>query len=114
MKLVEIQARLAYSGFEVIIPMLRTLASPRFRKLTLFVTPPLPVDKTHFWTGLDEEVTVLAKRVNATAANDRLEVLFFAHSTAIGGSELSDIEAALPRIASDVCVSFRVESLSQL
>ena len=60
---------------------------------------------------LDSEVTALAERVNATAVTDRLEVVFSYYSTGLGEIGLSEIEGALPRIASDARVSLRVEKL---
>jgi hypothetical protein len=91
--------------------MLKTVASPRFRKLTFFIIPPLPALKTQAWTRLDEEVTALAKRVNAAAVSDMLEVLFSSYSTTLGGLKLSDVSVVLPWIASDARVSLRVENL---
>ena len=90
--------------------MLKTVTSPRFRKLTFFIIPPLPSDKGKIWRSLDGEITALAKRVNATVAGDALEVLFSSYSTAVGALELSAVRAVLPRTASDACVSLRVEN----
>ena len=55
-------------------------------------------------------MTALAERVNATAVTDMLEVLFSSYPTTVGELVLSDIESALPRIASDARVSLRVEN----
>jgi len=109
-RLVEIQARFAHCEFDSIIPTLKTVVSPRFRKLTFFIIPPLPAVKTDAWAKLDEEVTALAKRVNATAVDDRLQVLFSSYSKILGGIKLSEVEMALPRIASNACVSLRAEN----
>ena len=90
--------------------MLRTVGSPRFRRLTLFITPPIGAIRREDWTKLEGEVIALAKRVNATAVNDTLQVLFSSYSTPLGELVLSDIESVLPRVASDVRVSLRVEN----
>ena len=109
-KLVEVQATFAHAEFGTITPMLRTVASPRFRKLTFFIIPPLPKTKTQHWTRLDEAVTALANRVGATAVSDTLQVLFYSYTTAFAGLELSSIEAVMPQVASDARVSLRVEN----
>lgn len=93
--------------------MLKTVASSRFRKLTFFIIPPLPRTNTYqHWARLDEEVTALAARVGATAVSDRLQVLFYSHTTPFARLELSGIEALLPRVASDARVSLQVENWS--
>ena len=91
--------------------MLRTVASPRFRRLTLLITSRMRLIKGENWTKLEGEVIALAKRVNATAVSDTLEVLFSSYSTTLGELVLSDVERVLPRVASDALVSLRVENL---
>ena len=90
--------------------MLKTIGSPRFRKLTFFIMPSLPKLKKGAWRTLEEEVIALAKRVNAMAAVDRLELLFSSYSPVLGGVESSAVRAVLPRIASDARVSLGVEN----
>jgi len=86
--------------------MLKTVASPRFRRLTFFVVPPLSVARVQqYWKALDEEVTALAKRVGATAVSDTLQVLFYCYRTTF-----ADINAVFPRVTSDARVSLRVEN----
>jgi hypothetical protein len=81
--------------------MLNTVASLRFRKLAISVIPSQPIGNTQEWSNLDDGVAALANRVNATAASDTLEVLFYCRF---------DVEWVLPRIASDPRVSLRVEN----
>ena len=71
----------------------------------------MPTIRTESWKKLDEEVTALAKRVNATAVTDTLEVLLSPYPRTLGDLGLSDAESALPHIASDARVSLRVENL---
>jgi hypothetical protein len=109
--LVEIRGKFAHAEFEKIIPMLKTVASPRFRKLIFIIIPPIPtVSKGRTWRDLDEEISALAKRVNAGVASDKLEVLFSSCSAILGGVAAHDIERFLPRVASDSRVSLRVEN----
>ena len=82
--------------------------SPRFRKLSLLIFPPVGDAE---WELLNKEVPALAERVNAAAVADRLEVVFSYYSTGLGETGLSEIEGTLPRIASDARVSLRVEKL---
>ena len=110
-KLVEIRARFNHAEFGKLVPILETVVSPQFRKLMLLITPPIPVIGMEAWKKLDEEVTALVGRINATAVNDRLEVLFLSYSTGLGLLVRSDVERALPRMASDARVSLRVENL---
>ena len=111
-ELVEIQARFNHANFDKIVLILNTVASPRFRKLTVFIVPPVPSIKRleWEWEESDEAVTALAKRVNATAASDTLEVLFSSYSTIFGELVLSDVERVLPRMSSDARVSLRTEN----
>lgn len=103
----------AHAEFGMITPTLKTIASPRFRKLVFFIIPPLPTANTQpHWTRLDEEVTALANRVGATAVSDTLQVLFCCYTTVFSGIELSSIEAALPQVSSDARVSLRVKDWS--
>ena len=111
-ELVEIHVQFSYAKFAPVIATLRTVSSRRFRKLTLLITPPIP--KTGAggqWSKLDEEVTVLAKRVKATARNNTLEVMICCYLTDLGGTELSEIEEALPLISRNDRVSLRTEYL---
>ena len=88
--------------------------SPRFRKLTFITTLSIPKEKRRTWKDLDEEITALAKRVNATAAGDTLEVLFSCRSpTILGRIELDDVMRFLPRVTSDARVSLRVENVTR-
>ena len=66
----EIQAQFISLNFGKIIPILRTIASRRFRKPSFFIFPPVGDAE---WVLLDKEVIALAERVNATAVADRLE-----------------------------------------
>ena len=112
--LVEIRGEFAQAGFEKIIPMLKTVTSPRFRKLTFIIILPIPMEKRRTWKDLDEEITALAKRVDATAAGDTLEVLFSCLSPIILGWMIGPggVMKFLPRVASDARVSLRVENLN--
>ena len=87
------------------------VASHRFRKLTFITTLSIPEEKRQTWEDLDGEITALAKRVNATAVNDMLEVLFSCRST---GVEPDAVMRFLPGVTSDVRVSLRVENLARL
>jgi hypothetical protein len=92
---------------------LETVASPRFRKLTFIIIPPLPTETTQIWKELDEEISALAKRVNAAAASDTLEVLFSVYSTTLRGIALRKVKKLLPRSALDARVALRVENLAR-
>lgn len=107
--LVEIHGRFYHSQFEALISILRTVGSPRFRKLSIFIAPPIPAIKPDEWARLDVAVGELAKRVQATAGSGTLEVLFSSYSTVLGGVQLSEIEGALPLISSDARVSLRTK-----
>ena len=106
-ELSEIKVQLINPRFRKIIPILRTIASPRFRKLWFLVYSSDRGDPK--WALLDKEVPALAERVNATAAADRLEVVFSNYPAGVGGMGLSEIEGVLPRIVSNARVSLRVE-----
>jgi hypothetical protein len=108
--LIEIRGEFAQAGFEKIIPILETVTSPRFRKLTFITTLSIPEEKRQTWEDLDGEITALAKRVNATAVSDTLEVLFSCCST---GVEPDAVMRFLPGVTSDVRVSLRVENLAR-
>ena len=54
---------------------------------------------------------MLAKRVKATARNNTLEVMICCYLTDLGGTELSEIEEALPLISRNDRVSLRTEYL---
>ena len=107
----EIQTQFIYPNFGKIIPILKTITSPWFRKLSFFIFPPVGDAE---WVLFDKEVIAPAERVNTTAVADRLEVVFSYYSTGLGEMGLSEIEGALPRIASDARVSLRVERLPLL
>jgi hypothetical protein len=73
------------------------------------------MEKRRTWKDLDEEITALAKRVNATAGGDTLEVLFSCLAPVILGSLTGPggVMNFLPRVASDARVSLRVENLAR-
>ena len=106
-KLVEIHARLNSPDFSLITPTLRTVSSHRFRKLTVFITPPKPKIKPENWAKLEEDISAPAKRVGATAGNDTLEVVICSSKT-LGSTLLSEV---LSLISQDACVSLRMEDL---
>jgi hypothetical protein len=108
-EIVEIHAQLRYPWFELITPTLKTVSSRRLRKLTLDILRPKSEIIPGHWVKLDAEIFALANRVDATAGNDVLEVLI-SWPTTVGGTQLSEIERALPLVSSDARVSLRVES----
>ena len=110
-RLIEINARLNFAKFALIIATLRTVSSPRFRNLILFIPPPIPNIKLVDWVKLDEEVSALAKRVGATTENDKLKVVIRSYSTTLGGTQLSEIGEALPLSSQNIHVSLRTEYL---
>ena len=111
-RLVEIHARLNSPDFSLITPTLRTVSSHLFRKLTVFITPPKPKIKPENWAKLDQEIFELAKRVEATVGNDRLEVVICSYLTSLGETQLSEIPGgALPLISWNENVSLRTEYL---
>ena len=92
--------------------MLGTVQSPRFRKLSIFISPPIPPIRPAEWGKLDAAVIELVKRVNTTDVSDKLEVLFSSYFYPQGGTQLSEIEGALPLAASDARVSLRTEYIA--
>ena len=86
------------------IPVLRTIASPWFRKLSLLIFPPV---RDAEWSLLYKEVVALAERVNTRTVADTLEVVFSYYSTGLGEIGLSEIEVAFPWITSNGLVSLR-------
>jgi hypothetical protein len=88
--------------------MLGAVKSPRLRKLSLFITPPIPPILPEEWRKLDAAVITLTKRVGATVS-DRLVVLFSSYTTVLGGVQLSEIEGALPLTAANARASLRTE-----
>lgn len=109
--LVEIHGRFYHSKFEGFIPLLWTVKSPRFRRLSIFIAPPMPAIDWGAWAQLDAAVIALVGRVRARAASDMMEVLFSSHTTAFAGVQLSQVKRALPLTASDARVSVRTEYL---
>ena len=108
-KLVEVRGRFHHARFKMFISVLNNITSPRFRKLTIFITPPIPAVDPKEWGELETAVVALATRVGATAGSDVLEVLISSYHTVLGGTKLCEIEGALPLIASNSRVSLRTE-----
>lgn len=93
-----------------VIATLGTVSSRQFRKLTVDIADPIPKIKLEDWAEFDKGVFALAKRVKATGGKDMLEVLV-RYSTTVGGTQISEVEGALPLISSDICVALRTEYL---
>ena len=104
-ELVELHAQLKHSWFGFITRTLGTISSRRFRKLTLVTPGSIPDTNPNYWVELDTAIVELAKRVDATAGNDVLQVLIGRRPT-VDGTQLSKIKV-LPLTSSDTRVSLR-------
>ena len=109
-KLVEIHAVLPCAKFTLTIATLRTVSSHRFRKLVLLLPSPITHIRLVDWAKLDKEVSALAKRVGATAGNDKLEVVVRYCRAILGETQPFAIGDALPLCSRNIRVSLQAST----